>query len=81
MRPEWFALPPEYVTDSRNDMSNSGLRPIPFDRMWEDDRHWFPLMLSRQFFVGRVDFSRSVDSSGDSKMVRWWFGVEGKVGQ
>jgi len=86
MRPEWFALPSEFiphrqhadrVQDNRDDDTDiSGLRSVPFDRMWEDDRHWFPLMLSRKFFIGRVDFSRpATDSSAEPKMARWWFGV------
>ncbi|KDQ16825.1 hypothetical protein BOTBODRAFT_241584 [Botryobasidium botryosum FD-172 SS1] len=95
MRPEWFALPagpePESefisrhedkVQDNRDvddDTVISGLRSVPFDRMWEDDRHWFPLMLARKFFIGRVDFSLpSADSSAESTMVRWWFGVRGE---
>lgn len=29
---------------------------IPYDRMWEDDRHWFPLMLTGTPFSGRFVF-------------------------
>jgi len=29
---------------------------IPFERMWEDDRHWIPLMLSGRHFDGRFLF-------------------------
>ena len=32
------------------------LDQIPFDRMWPDDRHWFPLMLAGQSFHGRFIF-------------------------
>jgi len=29
---------------------------IPYDRMWEDDRHWVPLMLAGRRFDGRYVF-------------------------
>jgi len=29
---------------------------IPFDKMWEDDRQWIPLMLARKKFSGRFLF-------------------------
>jgi 8-oxo-dGTP diphosphatase/2-hydroxy-dATP diphosphatase len=29
---------------------------IPFDLMWQDDRHWFPLFLSDKKFKGRFLF-------------------------
>lgn len=29
---------------------------IPFDRMWADDRHWFPMMLEGTYFKGRFLF-------------------------
>ncbi len=29
---------------------------VPFDHMWEDDRHWFPLMLRGTPFEGRFTF-------------------------
>ena len=29
---------------------------VPFDRMWADDRHWFPYLLSKQPFRGRFAF-------------------------
>jgi len=32
------------------------LDAIPYDRMWEDDRHWLPLMLARKPFRGRFLF-------------------------
>lgn len=32
------------------------LDQIPYDRMWEDDRHWLPLLLNDQFFVARFLF-------------------------
>lgn len=32
------------------------LAHIPYDRMWADDRLWFPLMLAGQQFQGRILF-------------------------
>jgi 8-oxo-dGTP diphosphatase len=29
---------------------------IPYHRMWEDDRHWLPLLLNNQTFLGRFIF-------------------------
>lgn len=29
---------------------------IPYSRMWEDDRHWLPLLLSETSFLGRFSF-------------------------
>lgn len=29
---------------------------IPYDRMWADDRHWFPLLLEDRGFTGRFIF-------------------------
>ncbi len=29
---------------------------IPYDRMWEDDRHWLPLVLEDRGFLGRFVF-------------------------
>lgn len=31
---------------------------IPYDSMWEDDRHWLPLLLERKPFRGRFLFDR-----------------------
>lgn len=28
---------------------------LPYDEMWEDDRHWLPLLLTGQSFTGTVD--------------------------
>ena len=29
---------------------------IPFDKMWVDDKYWFPLMLERKLFKARFLF-------------------------
>ncbi|OGN10469.1 MAG: hypothetical protein A3J46_06390 [Candidatus Yanofskybacteria bacterium RIFCSPHIGHO2_02_FULL_41_11] len=29
---------------------------IPFDKMWQDDKHWFPLFLSDKKFIGKFLF-------------------------
>ena len=30
---------------------------IPYQRMWEDDRHWLPLLINEQSFLGRFVFA------------------------
>ncbi|MBK1882220.1 8-oxo-dGTP diphosphatase [Luteolibacter pohnpeiensis] len=32
------------------------LDKIPYDRMWEDDRYWLPLLLENQSFLGKFAF-------------------------
>jgi 8-oxo-dGTP diphosphatase len=34
------------------------LNSIPYDKMWEDDMHWVPLMLEGKKFNGRFTFSK-----------------------
>jgi 8-oxo-dGTP diphosphatase len=34
----------------------TALDEIPYHRMWEDDRHWLPLLLEEQPFLGRFVF-------------------------
>lgn len=36
------------------------LAHIPYDRMWADDRLWFPLMLAGQYFQGRMLFDGDI---------------------
>jgi 8-oxo-dGTP diphosphatase len=31
---------------------------IPYDRMWQDDRHWLPLLLENRGFLGRFAFQQ-----------------------
>lgn len=37
------------------------VRYIPFDKMWPDDRLWFPLMLRGQKFSGKFYFDKSME--------------------
>jgi len=69
MRPEWFCIPPS------SESSESGIPMIPYDGMWEGDRHWMPFLLPEDgpFFVGREDFE-IVD--GKERLRRWWFGEQ-----
>jgi len=32
---------------------------LPFDQMWPDDRHWFPLFLERKNFKGKFSFDEN----------------------
>ncbi len=34
----------------------TAIADIPYQRMWEDDRHWLPLLLTEQTFLGRFVF-------------------------
>ncbi|EGO29400.1 hypothetical protein SERLADRAFT_378187 [Serpula lacrymans var. lacrymans S7.9] len=75
MRPEWFALPPS-VEESRSSRVASDalteLLPIPYDKMWDDDIHWLPLLIRGQRFVGRADCKENGDQF---TMAKWWFGT------
>jgi len=66
MRPEWFDAPGSVELNS----------PIPWESMWDDDRYWFPIMLSGKYLVGRVDHKVSQED-GVTKypLQRWWFGT------
>ncbi|EPS94913.1 hypothetical protein FOMPIDRAFT_149691 [Fomitopsis schrenkii] len=75
MRPEWFAIPDseerhkEVIQTPKQVDPTTGLRFIPYDQMWEDDKLWLPAFLSGHDFVGRADF----DSQGH--MQKWWFAL------
>ncbi|KAJ7241024.1 NUDIX hydrolase domain-like protein [Mycena haematopus] len=46
---------------------------IPFDNMWESDKYWLPLLLSKQHFSGRADFERE----GEKYLIKkWWVGID-----
>jgi len=34
----------------------TSINAIPYQRMWEDDQHWLPLLLAEQTFLGRFIF-------------------------
>ena len=72
MRPGWFAVPPEFRPDGC--VLQCDLGPIPQHQMWEDDYLWMPSLLSRTFFVGRVDFSVGPEAK-QFKMKKWWIGT------
>ena len=76
MAPQWFSIPSELIPSGSAtlDASSSTLLPIPFDRMWADDRIWFPYLLQETFFYGRVDFGKSPVEGGECVFERWWFG-------
>ncbi|KAJ7039911.1 NUDIX hydrolase domain-like protein [Mycena alexandri] len=49
---------------------------IPFDNMWESDRYWLPLLLSKQHFSARADFNRE----GEKHIpMKWWIGTASKA--
>ncbi|KAF8880071.1 hypothetical protein BD779DRAFT_1446525 [Infundibulicybe gibba] len=68
MKPHWFTT----QSDVQAHSGPGGPPQIPFDQMWDSDRHWFPLLLSAKPFVGRADFTQSGDVFSPHK---WWFGV------
>jgi hypothetical protein len=87
MSPAWFAIPTRQDYDRqfgetgishylREAPITSSTRPsalpdIPWDKLWEDDQYWFPLLLANKRFAGRVDFEKDF---GDIR--RWWFGTQ-----
>jgi 8-oxo-dGTP diphosphatase / 2-hydroxy-dATP diphosphatase len=89
MKPQWFGIPAlssnflelanEMVKNERGETETS-LSVIPLHRMWIDDRLWFPLLLSKRRFAGRVDLVGSADSPEALEsetslypLVKWWF--------
>lgn len=85
MRPQWFAIDNTVELSacasravpklhSSAELGEAGsLAPIPYDKMWEDDPLWLPLLLAGRHFVGRVDFG------SDRRLQKWWFGVHASV--
>ncbi|KAH8817603.1 hypothetical protein DL96DRAFT_1622896 [Flagelloscypha sp. PMI_526] len=67
MQPSWFSALPSEVEPPVD------LPRIPFDKMWDDDRHWFPLLLSNTFFIGRADFHEPTPNHFVPG--RFWFGL------
>lgn len=84
MRFQWFSVqdiePHEMhlQTDRTRATATSepdmGLGPIPFERMWEADRYWIPLLLAKRHFIGRTDFKKIGEDH--FALQRWWFGVD-----
>ncbi|KXN91810.1 7,8-dihydro-8-oxoguanine triphosphatase [Leucoagaricus sp. SymC.cos] len=66
MRPEWFSL-------SDSDSNKEGLLPVPWDKMWDTDQCWIPLLRKGIPFRGRADFDKGED--GIFKPRRWWYGL------
>lgn len=70
MKPQWFSISPEYllhhgiivdreVTGTRAKGTEAEVEMecgIPFDRMWLDDRQWFPWLLKGRKFEGQFLF-------------------------
>ncbi|KIM85679.1 hypothetical protein PILCRDRAFT_65906, partial [Piloderma croceum F 1598] len=65
MRPQWFKL-----DGSQN---HHDLPPIPYDKLWESDHLWLPLVIEKRHFVARTDFIRQGDSD---VLQKWWIGAE-----
>ncbi|KAJ3798857.1 hypothetical protein GGU11DRAFT_779363 [Lentinula aff. detonsa] len=69
MRPEWFST-------NANDSTDPHAAPaIPYDRLWETDPYWFPLLFSKTPFRGRADY-RMDTVEGKLFPCKWWFGVK-----
>jgi 8-oxo-dGTP diphosphatase len=49
------------------------INEIPYPRMWEDDRHWFPHLLADRSFIGRFIFEGERIVWGDIALdsVKW----------
>ncbi|KAF8067738.1 NUDIX hydrolase domain-like protein [Lyophyllum atratum] len=67
MRPEWFSIPSSAGSEASS---------IPFEKMWDTDPYWLPLLFSKTVFVGRADFKQEGDVFS---LHKWWFGVAADV--
>jgi len=63
MRPQWF----------RVDDTHPDLPPIPYNKLWESDHLWLPLLLEKRHFVARTDFIRQGEAD---VLQKWWFGAK-----
>lgn len=48
------------------------LKEIPYERMWEDDRHWLPYLLADRGFLGRFVFVEETMQSMDLRTDVAW---------
>ena len=57
---------------------------IPYDRMWEDDRHWLPQMLNGEKFNGRFKFENErilwMDVQFGEPAMKLWNGCPQNIG-
>lgn len=67
MRPEWFSC-----SSPVSGVSDITENPIPYEKMWDDDVYWLPLLVQGRKFVGRADFVMEGD---EFRMTRHWFGT------
>jgi len=74
MKPAWFSLPSEL---NPQDKDNT-YPPIPLDKMWADDRLWFPLLFAKKSFAGRADFMGINSDGTGGEMIKYWFGIKGE---
>lgn len=87
MKPQWFEIPSLSanfidLTEALEKTESGGLETshlkVPLHRMWKDDILWYPLLLSKRRFVGRVDLvEASTTNAPDSgsplfPLVKWW---------
>jgi hypothetical protein len=92
MKPAWFDFtPPNNNNNNNNRVAETGtglesttgstdMVPIPWAKMWSDDKLWLPLIWDQRKFIGRADFSefgdvtKGTESEGEgASMLRWWF--------
>lgn len=59
MRPQWFRISGE---------RNLETPPIPYEKLWESDYLWLPLLLQKRNFIARTDYTRD----GDREVLQKW---------